>query len=250
MPAYNPEIKWAFNQFENAFIGLAAYLETRLKKIIPTIPVFFLQTGDFSYMVNKKFVETKNEEVIMKVPRFVMKIDDIQPNQTENTNQYNKIFYRFDGGVYQCVVRRLCYLVTLQLNFVSSNFITMLNHMEIMSTFAAHDNVFTYEFLGNTHQAALSLTSSNHELPSIDMGQGGTRNISVNSSGELQVHILSPRLETITKLDDVGFDQIMYDIHTDDGSVDTILDPLKNRQQEPTPHIRYNNGYDLRNFPK
>lgn len=247
MSDYNPKIKWAFNQFENAFVGLAAFFETRLKNIMPELPVFFLQTGDFSYMVNKKFVETNNEEIIMKVPRFVMKIEDIQPNQAENTNQYNKIFYQFEGKVYQAVVRRLCYLANLQLNFVGSNFITMLNHLEIMSTFTSRDNVFTYEFLGNTHQAAVSITSNNNELPSIDMGQGGTRNATVSNAAELQVHILAPRLETITPLENVGFDRIVYNL--DDTDESEIFDPLKNDKDYPSINIRYNDGFDLSNFP-
>lgn len=246
---YNPEVKWSFNQFETAFVGLAAFIERKLQYILPELPVFFLQTGDFSYMINKKFVETKNEDIIMKVPRFVMKIDDIQPSFAENTNQYNKIFYQFDGKVYQCVVRRLCYLVTLQFNFVSSNFITMLNHIEIMSTFASRDNVYTYEFLGNTHQAAFSILANNNEIPSIDMGQGGTRNISANNNAELQIHILAPRFETIMSIDDADFDHIVYDLNTTDESIKyDLLDPLKDRNIQ-TPHINYNNGYNLKNFP-
>ncbi len=205
-------IKYAFNQFELALVGFASYLQLRLQNVIPNIPVFFQNTGDFSYMVNKKFVETKNEDIIQKVPRFVIKLDDIQPNQQENTNQYNKIFYLFEGHAYQAVVRRLCYNVNLTTNFVSSNLITMLNHIEIMGLFASHDNVYTYEFLGNTCQAAFAIQGWSNEFPSIDMGQGGTRNMSTSNNIELQVHLLVPRLESITLADDAKLDRIEYSL--------------------------------------
>lgn len=208
----NQDIKYSFNQFELALIGFVSYLQLRLQQFIPNLPVFIQNSGDFSYFVNKKFVETKNEEIIQKIPRFVIKIDDIQPNSTENTNQYNKIFYKFDGHIYQAVVRRLCYNITIIANFVSSNLITALNHIEMMATFAARDNVYTYDFLGNTCQAAFNITGNNNEFPSIDMGQGGTRNVSVSNSIELQVHILVPRIESIILADDAKIDRFEYNI--------------------------------------
>lgn len=205
-------VKYAFNQFELALIGFASYLQLRLQYLIPNIPVFFMNTGDFSYLVNKKFIETKNEELLQKVPRFVIKLDDIQPNQQENTNQYNKIFYQFEGKAYQAVVRRLCFNVQLTTNFVSSNLITLLNHIEMMATMQARDNVYTYDFMGNTCQAAFSIQGTGNEFPSIDMGQGGTRNQSTSNNIELQVHLLVPRIETIIPADETGFDRIDYTI--------------------------------------
>ena len=205
-------VKYAFNQFELSLIGFVSYLQLRLQYLIPNIPVYFQNTGDFSYLVNKKFIETKNEDLIQKVPRFVIKLDDIQPNPQENTNQYNKIFYKFEGRNYQAVVRRLCFNVQLTTNFVSSNLITLLNHIEMMATMQARDNVYTYDFLGNTCQAAFSIQGTGTEFPSIDMGQGGTRNLTTSNNIELQVHLLVPRIETITLADETGFDRIDYTI--------------------------------------
>lgn len=226
------DIKYAFNQFELALVGFASYLQLRLQHLIPNIPVFFMNTGDFSYMVNKKFVETKNEDLIQKVPRFVIKLDDIQPNQQENTNQYNKIFYQFENTVYQAVVRRLCYTVNITTNFVSSNLITMLNHIEMMATFAARDNVYTYEFLGNTCQAAFAIQGFSNELPSIDMGQGGTRNMSVSNNIELQVHLLVPRIESIVIAEDAKLDRTDY-VLTQKG-YENKLYPLQSGSQVET----------------
>lgn len=236
-------VKYAFNQLELSLIGFASYLQLRLQYLIPNLPVFFMNTGDFSYFVNKKFVETKNEDIIQKVPRFVIKLEDIQPNQQENSNQYNKIFYKFEGKNYQAVVRRLCYNVQLTTNFVSSNLITMLNHIEMMSTFASRDNVYTYDFLGNTCQAAFSIQGTGTEFPSIDMGQGGTRNMSTSNNIELQVHLLVPRLESIVLADETGFDRIDY-IITQKGYENKLypINSDNNKQETSDNELKYPTG--------
>lgn len=215
---FNPEIKYAFNQFETALIAFVSNIQLKLQNLVPNLPVFIMNTGDFSYMVNKKFVEIKNEEVYLKTPRFVIKIDDIQPNTAEDTNQYNKVNYLFDSGneegpkPYQCVARRRAYNVQISCNFISPNFITMLNHTEVTAILMSRDNVFTYEFLGNTFQSAYVIQSSGNELPSIDMGQGGTRNVTNMLQIELQIHLLVPRIESIILQSETGFDEIDFGV--------------------------------------
>lgn len=208
----NQKIQYSFNQFESSIIGLCSYLQLNLQKIVPNLPVFVLNTGDFSYYIDKKFIETDSKEIYLKTPRVVLKIDDIQQNQSEDTNQYNKFVYRFDDKIYQAVVRRKAYNVQISCNFVSPNFIIALNHMEVMATLTAHDNVFTYEFMGNTCQSAFTIQQNGNEIPSIDMGQGGTRNVTTTFMIELQTHLLVPRIESIILLDDAELDTIHDDI--------------------------------------
>lgn len=241
----NQKIQYSFNQFESSIIGLCSYLQLKLQEIVPNLPVFVLNTGDFSYYVDKKFVETDNKDIYLKTPRVILKIDDIQQNQSEDTNQYNKFIYKFDDKIYQAVVRRKAYNVQISCNFVSPNFIIALNHMEVMATLTAHDNVFTYEFMGNTCQSAFTIQQSGNEVPSIDMGQGGTRNVSTTFMIELQTHLLVPRIESIILLDDTEIDTIHDDIvvngekeQKDD--VNTILpEVLKNNGEnsEISPYI-------------
>lgn len=209
---FNSNIPYSFNQFESSIISLCAYLKLKVHELAPNIPVFIMNSGDFSYFVEKKFVEVENKEIYLKTPRIVIKIEDIQQNQSEDTNQYNAFIYKFDNKIYRAVVRRKAYNIQVMLNFVSPNFITALNHMELMATLTAHDNVFTYDFLGNTCQSAFTIQQSGNEVPSIDMSQGGSRNVSTMYNLELQTHLLVPRPESIQLLDDYEIETIHDDI--------------------------------------
>lgn len=255
-------IKYSFNQFETALIAFTSNIQLKLQNIVPNLPVFFMNTGDFSYMVDKKFVKTTNEEIYNKVPRFVLKIDDIQLNSQEDTNQYNKIVYTFDSNDgrgpinYQTVVRRKAFNIQLTGNFVSSNLITALNHLEVLAVLMARQNVFTYEFLGNTIQSAYTLTTGNPETPNIDMGQGGTRNVSVPTQIELQTHLLIPRIDKIVELDNTGFEEISINLKTNgtsDNNDETKVEnyeeninhkynDLKNEENEVSPKIECVSG--------
>lgn len=260
----NPDVKYAFNQFETSLVAFVGHIKLKLQHIVPNLPVYVQNTGDFSYYVDKKFVQTNNEEVLLKTPRLIIKIDDIQANQQEDTNQYNKIYYQFDDSLdpgnpnlrnYICKVRRKAYNVNITTSFVSSNFITMLNHIEVMATLSAKDNVFTYEFLGNSLQSAYTLQQAGNEIPSIDMGQGGTRNATTMNTIELQIHLLVPDISTIMLLDDTGYDEIDFGL-VDKGAVDDSVDDGINYKfvddNEPdSPHYKSNNGgLTGINFPK
>lgn len=227
---------FAFNQFESALTGFVNNFQLKLQQMIPDLPVYIQATGDFSYMVNKKFLETKNQEIYQKIPRVVIKIEDIQINQQEDSNQYNKFYYIFDNEYYQCTARRKAYTINITSNFVCSNFITMLNNMEVIAVLCAKDNVFTYEFLGNTFQSAYVNSGTNSEIPSIDMGSGGTRNCTFTNQWELQVHLIVPVIDSIVHVDDSVIDRIDFDLRLENDypkhpkiKVDSELTEIKNR---------------------
>lgn len=232
------EIKYAFNQIETSLIAFVSNIQLKLQHIVPNLPVYFSNTGDFSYYVDKKFIETKNEELYQKTPRVTIKLDDIQQNIQEDSNQYNKINYLFDNNdgegplAYQCVARRKAYNIQLTCNFVSPNLISALNYFEVMSTLCTRDNVFTYEFLGNTIQSAYNITQSGNEIPTIDMGQGGTRNVNIINMIELQLHLIVPRVESIIRVDDTGFDAIGIHLNSENYEEKIIhkYEDLRNEQ--------------------
>mgnify|MGYP001233514779 CR=1 FL=1 len=244
---FNPEIKYAFNQFETALIAFCANIQLKLQNMVPNLPVFIMNGGDFSYYVDKKFVETTNEELYLKTPRFVIKIEDIQMNQQEDSNQYNKIYYTFDNNDgkgpinYQCVARRKAYNLQLSTNFVSPNLITALNHTEVMAVLSARDNVFTYEFLGNTIQSAYTIQPAGNDLPSIDMGQGGTRNVNSMNQIELQIHLIVPRIESIIPVDETGFEEIDFGLVSGDEKHNEThkFDEIRKDKNEPAPKLEY-----------
>lgn len=241
----NNDIKYSFNQFELSFLGFCSNLQQKLQAIVPNLPVFVQNSGDFSYITDKKFVQTSNEEIYLKVPRFVIKFEDFQMNQQEDTNQYNKINYHFtDGYNYQAVVRRKAYDVQISGYFVSSNMITALNHMEVMATLMSRDNVYTYEFLGNTMQSAYNITQTSNEVPTIDMGQGGTSNVTVSFQIQLQVHLLVPRIESIIRTDDATINEIDFNVSVSENKLPKIKHKYNDLLDEnnTTTYLKYENG--------
>ena len=54
-PAQSPLLdKYPFNQLEYALLGFVGNIQLKLQNIVPTMPVFILQTGDDTYMFRKK----------------------------------------------------------------------------------------------------------------------------------------------------------------------------------------------------
>ena len=193
----NSNIPYAFNQFETALIAFLSDFKKRINFLIPNAPVYFQNSGDFSYFVGKKFHKIKTADIYLKTPRIVLKIDDIQVNSAEDTMYINQMDYVFNDTEYTCICRRRTYNVTIQTYFVSPSYISMLNHVEVMSTFGARDNVFTYEFLGNTIHGQYTIQSNSTEVPSIDGGSQGSRNVTYSTTMELQVPLWIPKIETI-----------------------------------------------------
>lgn len=192
----SPNIKWSFNQIESGLISMIGNFELTIQELVPELPICVLQTGDFSYMLNKKFVETTNKEIYQKVPRLIIGLDDIQYQQEQQTNQYNKFYYPFEEKTYEAVVRRLAVNIGITTDFVSSNLIQAFQNFEVMSTIISRDNVFTYGFLGCTLEGAYSMSTNSMEKPGMDIGSG-TRNISIKNSFDLQLQILVPRVDSI-----------------------------------------------------
>ena len=208
----NPHIKYAFNQLELCLIGFISDFRKQIQYVIPNIPVFVINTGDFSYYNGKKWVESKQEEIYLKTPRVVIKLDDIQMNQQEDSNMLNKLNYIFEGDFYTCNTRRKAQTLNISLQIVSPNYIMMLNNYEVLSLFTIRNNVFTYEFLGNTMQSAYSITSSSQEIASLDVSSS-SRNCVIQMQIELQAHLFVPDIKSIQLYDDNKDFKITYDLN-------------------------------------
>jgi hypothetical protein len=204
-------MKYSFKQLETCLIAFIADLELKLKNILPDLPVFVLQTGDGSYYLDKKFKEITEKEIYQKTPRFVINIEDIQPQKDQDTNPFNKFVYFYNGENYICSVRRSAYTIQINSDFVSPNFIYALSNLEIISSILSMENVFTYEFLGATFESSYAMSGPSLEKPTLDPSSA-TRNFSVKSQIELQQHLLLPRYHTIKKLSDAGYEEIKYGI--------------------------------------
>ena len=207
----NSTVKYSFEQIQNGLLGFVGNIELKLREINNELPVFILQTGDFSYILDKKFTESENKEIYQKIPRFVITMDDIQYQSDQNTNPYNKVIYNFEELDYMCVARRLAITLPLTTDFVSSNLVKAFENFEIMATIVAKPNIFTYEFLGNTFEAAYVITVPSMEKPTMDIGSG-TRSDSIKTSFELQLQLLVPRIESIKLLSESGYESVKYDL--------------------------------------
>ncbi len=209
--AISSEIKYDFDQIKTGLLAFVGDLEAKLQKILPDLPVFVLQTGDASYYLNSKFVETDNKEVYQKTPRFVIGFEDIQPQTEQNTNKYNKVIFKKDDIEYVTKCKRFPVILTVTTDFISSNFLKGLENYEILSTITSRQNAFTYEFMGNTFEGAYALSSTTLEKPGMDVS-AATRNFVVKTPLEIQLHLLMPRIESIQKLTDAQFDTTEFDL--------------------------------------
>lgn len=210
----NDKIPYSFNQFELALIGFFSDFRKRINFIVPNAPVYFQNTGDFSYFIGKKFHQVRTSDIYMKTPRVVIKLEDIQVNQAEDTMFINQMDYVFDGTEYTCTVRRRTFAVTLQIYFVSPSIIAMMNHIEVMATFGARPNVFSYEFLGNTIDGQYTIQSNGSEIPTVDAGSQGSRDATYQTTMELQVPLWIPKIETIrNRHDSMADSKVEFDLN-------------------------------------
>ena len=208
----NPNIKWNSSQIQTALLAFVGDIELKLQHILPELPVYILQTGDTSYLLDKKFTEIENKEIYQKVPRFIIGIEDVQFKPEENSNKYNKIIYLFENVPYITSARIMQLMISINTDFVSSNFMKFLENFEISSTIISSENPFTYEFLNMTLDASYNMSSANSEKPTMDVGSS-TRNFSSKTSLELHIPLIVPNLRSIKPLADYGFDTIEFGIN-------------------------------------
>ena len=207
----NENIKFDFNQIQYGLIAFIADIEKKLKNYISDLPVFVLQTGDTSYYLKEKFEETDNKEIYQKVPRFVLVLNDINLIQEELANQYIRYIYKYKNEQYTCTGRRYPINISIDANFVCSNFIKMLENFSIMSTILSRPNPFTYEFAGCVYEASYLSVGNSNEMPTLDFG-GQTKSNSLKFQLELQLHLLAPRIETIELLTNTEIDTVQFDL--------------------------------------
>jgi hypothetical protein len=203
------KIKFDFNQIRYGLEAFMGNIQLQLQNIIKDLPVFIIQSGDMSYLFHEKFIENEEKEIYLKVPRFLVDFDDIQFQQDQLSNMYNRLTYLYEGKNYETTCRRIPLLIPVNTNFVCSNFITYLENFEVMTTISSRDNPFTYEFCGSTYEASYGLQNPSSERPSMDVSSA-TRDYNIKTVFELQLHIIIPRINSIREYSDEP-----YKIHMD-----------------------------------
>lgn len=209
--AISEKIKYDFKHLESGIIAFVANIESKLKTIMPNIPVYIIETGDLCYYVKEKFIETDYKEIYNKIPRFVIQIQTITSQKENNTNPYNIIDFNFDNENYEATVRRTNVLISLDTSLITSNFVMGLSAFEIMDSIMCRENVFTYEYLGNTYEGAFNLSSESMEKPTME-ASSATRDLIIKNSIDLNLQVFTPRVETIKNLKDAGYDTVEFDL--------------------------------------
>ena len=218
-------------KFEQTITGLTGFVGDIEKKIhdILEMPVFVLHSGDGSYWLNSQFHETDAKVIYECIPRLVIKLDTVEMSSSDLTNAYNKYNYinkhsciscpKQDDKekVYTAKVRRMPLKINTQCTMVSSSYIDALINMEIMMSIFNRENAFTYDYDGNTYHAAYSVPSIDNQnitMPEMDIS-GQTRNVIQEFGVELQLHIYSPRIESINEIQEFKYspDGIPDNIH-------------------------------------
>lgn len=188
-------VKFDFSQIEYGLIAFVENIERKMQEMIPDIPVYVLQTGDTSYMLNSKFQNNDVSEIYEKVPRLVITFDSFSHEQDMDTNLYNRFDYFYENENYTTQFRRVQLDVTTSVILISSNFIKALEHMNMLLSIFTRQNVLTYQFCGHTYEGAFSADNMQEvEFPEMDQG---TRNFKQKLDVTLQLHIYTPRVETI-----------------------------------------------------
>lgn len=225
---------FGFNQLESALVAFCGDLQLKLQYVMPTLPVFVLQTGDDTYLFRKKFEQVDAKEILEKTPRFVIKFESITILQDQMTMQYNNFVFNYGGINYQCIGRRVAIEFQVMTFFVSPNFVKALQNFEVLASLFSHDNVFTHEYAGITFECAYSSLSNSEEYPSMEVSNQ-SKNMALNNQITLQVQLMSPRVETIKRFDQNwgggGFDPV-FDINIKQGDEVTDNSTLDTRDTE------------------
>lgn len=231
--------QYGFRQIETGLVAFVGDLQLKLNKILKTLPVFVLQTGDDTFLFKKKFEHINPSEVVMHTPRFVIKFESVTIAKDQNTMQYNEFVYNYQGINYQCVGRRIALNFQVSTFFVSPNFLKAMQNLEIMLALFSRTNIFTYEWAGLTFESGYSSLSNNEEYPAMEVGQS-SKNMVLNNSLELQLQVLAPRTDSIKRWDEgMGGSNLIPHFNIDikqDGDVtdNAIVDPSNSELPDDT----------------
>lgn len=179
-------LQYLFKQYETAITAFAGVFEKRIQEIMKNMPVMVLDTGDETFLLKKKYEETKNKELYLPVPRCVLNIGEASYQTDQDSNQYTKIKYRLPNDkIYSAQARRKATTITIGLELVCSNWIYGLGYLEIVQSLFSTENKFTYDWLGNDYNA--SYKSGTFVLEKNNTGQGDVKNCVVKATIDLEI---------------------------------------------------------------
>lgn len=205
-------MEYEYKQIISGLVGFVATLELRMKDYIPNLPVYFLENGDYMYVQEQKFIKHANE-VTLTNPRMCLSMEDLQPNDDQNSNPFNKMLFKSETTSYQATARRTNITIPISVSLVAKGFILGLQQYEMMLAHMSNENVFTYEYQGNTFDGMYSRSSISMQKATLEPSQS-QQNFVTKTTIDLLLPIYLPRINTIKPIDEVGYDGTIINIVT------------------------------------
>lgn len=200
-------LKYDFGQIQEALVAYMGTLELRLNNIISEndgIPVFS-HGLDAGYYMRKKYINNDSQELYNKIPRCVVKFEDIVDSPDQNGAQQVRIRYVFNNKTYEAMFRRKTMMQTVTNQFITTNYMRALEAVEIIQSLLHISYPYTYEFLGNTHQGAYELQNITIQQPSMEPSSV-SKDFVVNFITDLQIHLWAIQYDTIREIKIFGND--------------------------------------------
>lgn len=225
------EKKYKFTQSITGIEAFVGVFEKKIQEIHDNIPVMVINTGDETYLFKQKFEKISTEkrsEIYLQTPRIVIDFDDAMLQPDQNTNPYTFFKYLFDNGIWEGQFRRQALTIPMSINLVSPNFVRAFEYYDMLASILSIDNVFTYNFLGNVHDAAFSAQTFSFEKSPNEQAST-SRNYNVKAQMELVLQVYYPRYNTLKRLDtfDASSDKFQFQIETNDNNGDIHFSTLK-----------------------
>lgn len=199
------KIKYEFNHLQTALIAFIGTLEKQIQFVFPDIPVL-MENIDDSFILFKKYSQTELQELYNKVPRVIISLQDVQGQLENNTTQFLRTTYQYNDEEYQTQFRRISSALTIEVQFVCSNYLKALSYWEFLLTIFAVDNTFTYNHFGNTFQGSYLLQNApTVEKPILNNATSDSKNSVVKTTLEINIQPIFINVRTIQKLTDGNF---------------------------------------------
>lgn len=214
----NPKIKkYSFTQSITGIEAFVGTFEKKIQEIHDDIPVMFLNNGDETYFFNQKFEKVEDRsDIYLKTPRIVFNVEDASLQTDQNTNQYVYSNYIFREGIWRGQFRRQSLMIPISVNLVNPNFMKSMEYFDMLASLLSIDNVFTYNFLGNTHDASYTAQNYSFEKAPIE-NSSSSKNHVVKAALELVLQIMYPRYNTLDLIDGFAMneeDKVLFGIVT------------------------------------
>lgn len=227
----NPKIvKYDFKQSLTGLEAFVGTFEKKIQEIHSDIPVMFFNSGDETYFFNQKFEKLTDRpdrsDIYMKTPRIVFDVEDASLQQDQNTNQYIFTNYTFKKGIWSGQFRRQSLMFPITVNFVTPNFLKSLEYFDMLASLLSIDNIFTYNFLGNSHEASFNAQNYSFEKSTME-ASSNSKNFVVKASIELILQIMYPRYNTLKLIDGFAMDEadkILFELITNSNEPATQTD--------------------------